>query len=63
MMALAWCLTTGFRTPLTYFYAIYMVVLLVHRERRDHAFCLARYGDDWTAYCRQVRWRIVPGIY
>jgi Delta14-sterol reductase len=63
MMALAWCLTTGFRTPLTYFYVVYMMVLLVHRERRDHAFCLARYGADWVAYCRQVRWRIVPGLY
>ncbi|HUF92757.1 MAG TPA: DUF1295 domain-containing protein [Candidatus Limnocylindria bacterium] len=62
-MALAWCLTTGFRTPLTYFYVVYMIVLLVHRERRDHAACRAKYGEDWMAYCRQVRWRIVPGIY
>jgi len=63
MMALAWCLLTGFATPLTYFYAVYMVVLLVHRERRDHALCQARYGEDWTRYCDVVRWRILPGIY
>jgi ergosterol biosynthesis ERG4/ERG24 family protein len=62
-MALAWCLLTGFRTPLTYFYLVYMVVLLVHRERRDHALCATRYGEDWTTYCRAVRWRILPGLY
>ncbi len=63
MMALAWCLPTGFAHPLTYFYFVYMIVLLVHRERRDHAVCHAKYGEDWDAYCRKVRWRIVPGVY
>ena len=63
MMALAWCLLTGFATPVTYFYLVYMVVLLVHRERRDHAHCQARYGEDWARYCDTVRWRILPGIY
>lgn len=62
-MALAWCLPTGFAHPLPYFYFIYMVVLLVHRERRDHDLCHVKYGADWDAYCRRVRWRIVPGIY
>jgi hypothetical protein len=63
MMALAWCLLTGFATPITWFYALYMIVLLVHRERRDHAHCQARYGEDWARYCATVRWRILPGIY
>ena len=63
MMALAWCLLTGFATPLTYVYLVYMVVLLVHRERRDHAHCATRYGEDWATYCRTVRWRILPGVY
>jgi len=62
-MALAWCLPTGLEHPLPYFYFVYMIVLLVHRERRDHAVCQAKYGADWDAYCRKVRWRIVPGVY
>jgi delta14-sterol reductase len=62
-MALAWCLPTGFAHPLTYFYFVYMVVLLVHRERRDHRKCQAQYGPDWQAYCQRVRWRLLPGIY
>jgi hypothetical protein len=63
LMGLAWCLPTGFAHPLTYFYIVYFLILLLHRERRDHRMCLARYGQDWEAYCRKVRWRIVPGLY
>jgi protein-S-isoprenylcysteine O-methyltransferase Ste14 len=63
LMGLAWCLPTGFRHPLPYFYAGFLAVLLVHRERRDHAVCLAKYGQDWAEYCQRVPWRIIPGIY
>jgi protein-S-isoprenylcysteine O-methyltransferase Ste14 len=63
LMGLAWCLPTGFRHPLPYVYVAFLAVLLVHRERRDHAACLAKYGQDWAAYCRRVPWRIIPGIY
>ncbi|MBK6920758.1 MAG: ergosterol biosynthesis protein [Deltaproteobacteria bacterium] len=44
-------------------YPLYYVVLLVPRERDDHRRCAAKYGPLWEAYCRRVRWRIVPGIY
>ena len=62
-MALAWCLLTRFDHPLTYFYFVYMVTLLVHRERRDNTACREKYGADWDAYCRRVRWRMLPGVY
>lgn len=63
LMALAWCLTTGFSSPLPYFYVVYFTILLLHRERRDHDMCAVRYGKDWERYCETVRWRIVPGLY
>jgi hypothetical protein len=63
LMGLAWCLTTGFSSPLPYFYVVYFTILLVHRERRDHDRCAASYGEDWQTYCRKVPWRIVPGVY
>ena len=63
MMALAWCLPTGFEHPLPYFYIVYFTILLVHREWRDNAMCLEKYGKDWQAYCQKVRWRILPGLY
>ena len=63
MMGLAWCLTCGFGHALPYFYIVYFTVLLVHRERRDHAACARRYGPPWRRYVEQVPWRIVPGVY
>jgi hypothetical protein len=63
MMGLAWSLPCGLGRLLPYFYVGYLGVLLVHRERRDHARCAAKYGTDWETYCARVRWRIVPGLY
>jgi protein-S-isoprenylcysteine O-methyltransferase Ste14 len=63
MMGLAWCMTTGFAAPLTYFYFIYFVSLLIHRERRDHDHCARKYGADWEKYTARVRWRILPFVY
>jgi Delta14-sterol reductase len=63
MMGLAWCMTTGFSRVLPYFYFIYFVILLIHRERRDHDHCERKYGRDWRAYTARVRWRIVPFVY
>lgn len=48
-MALAWCLPTGFNTPITYFYLAYFIVLLVHRQIRDDEACQKKYGKDWDA--------------
>lgn len=63
MIALSWCLPALFGSPLPYFHILYFTILLVHRERRDDAVCLAKYGKDWLRYREQVPWRIVPGIY
>jgi protein-S-isoprenylcysteine O-methyltransferase Ste14 len=63
MMGLSWCLVTGLHSVLAYFYIIYFTLLLLHRERRDHVACAAKYGRDWDEYCARVRWRILPGVY
>jgi delta14-sterol reductase len=38
-MAITWSLPTGFETPITYFYFVFFVVLLVHRQARDDEHC------------------------
>lgn len=53
----------GWGMVFTYFYIIYFAVLLIHRDRRDDNKCHQKYGDDWEEYKKNVRWRIVPGIY
>lgn len=63
IMAWAWCLPTGFGNPLTYFYAIYFAILLIHRERRDEEKCSKKYGKSWVEYKKAVNWRIVPYLY
>ncbi|XP_041353370.1 delta(14)-sterol reductase LBR-like isoform X2 [Gigantopelta aegis] len=61
-MALAWSLPCGLNA-LTYFYPIYFLILLVHRERRDGNECKKKYGSSWDRYCQRVKYRIFPHLY
>ncbi|NXJ60329.1 LBR protein, partial [Rostratula benghalensis] len=63
IMALAWSLPCGFNHILPYFYVIYFICLLVHREARDEHHCKQKYGLAWERYCQRVPYRIVPYVY
>ncbi|KAL7887947.1 hypothetical protein AOLI_G00029210 [Acnodon oligacanthus] len=63
IMALAWSLSCGFSHAIPYFYLIYLILLLVHRNARDERQCRKKYGLAWGEYCKAVRYRIFPGIY
>ncbi|KAG9099497.1 erg24, C-14 sterol reductase [Ceratobasidium sp. 370] len=63
VMALSYSLTTGFNTPITYFYPIYFLILLLHRQTRDSEACEKKYGKDWKTYTQIVPWKIFPYIY
>ncbi len=63
MMSLAMGLAVGTHTLFGYGYFLAFVILLIHRDWRDDRHCAAKYGDDWKAYRKQVRWHIIPGIY
>ncbi|KAI0243641.1 hypothetical protein L0F63_003194 [Massospora cicadina] len=63
MMCLAFCLTCGLDSLLPHFYFPYMVVLLIHRVRRDHSRCLGKYGAYWEKYCELVPYKVIPFIY
>ncbi|KAI1897581.1 hypothetical protein AGOR_G00084740 [Albula goreensis] len=63
IMALAWSLPCGFTHILPYYYVIYFTILLVHRDARDEKQCRKKYGSAWDEYCREVRYRIIPGVY
>uniref|UniRef100_A0A8C6P386 Delta(14)-sterol reductase LBR n=1 Tax=Nothobranchius furzeri TaxID=105023 RepID=A0A8C6P386_NOTFU len=60
LMALAWSLPCGFRHLLPWYYMIYFIILLVHRDSRDMSDCRRKYGSAWDEYCRTVRYRIIP---
>lgn len=61
--ALSWCLATGFKTPLTYYYVLYFASLLLHRQRRDGIKCREKYGEAWKQYEKQVPYKIIPYVY
>ncbi|ORX47730.1 ERG4/ERG24 ergosterol biosynthesis protein [Hesseltinella vesiculosa] len=63
LMAFSWCLACGFESHVPYFYCVYLLVMLVYRERRDDRRCSIKYGSTWTRYCVAVPYRIVPFVY
>ncbi|WQF87934.1 Putative sterol reductase [Colletotrichum destructivum] len=63
LLSSAMCALVGSSKILVWFYAIFMTILLVHRCKRDEARCSKKYGAVWDAYCREVPWRILPGVW
>lgn len=63
LMALAWSLPCGFSHLLPWYYMIYFIILLVHRDSRDMSDCRRKYGSAWEEYCRTVPYRIIPRLY
>ncbi len=61
--ALSWCLATGFKTPLAYYYVLYFASLLLHRQRRDEIKCREKYGEAWKQYEKRVPYKIIPYVY
>jgi Delta14-sterol reductase len=57
-----WCLVGGFDSIVPYYYAIYFMILLVHRSIRDDDLCQQKYGKDWDEYKKQVPYRFIPGV-
>jgi len=46
-----------------YFYPVYLIILLIHRQIRDDKKCSEKYGQNWKEYCQEVPYKIVPYIY
>ncbi|GMN39346.1 hypothetical protein TIFTF001_008567 [Ficus carica] len=63
LLALSFSLPCGISSPVPYFYPIYLLTLLIWRERRDEARCAEKYREIWAEYRRLVPWRILPYVY
>ncbi|KAI8563146.1 hypothetical protein RHMOL_Rhmol03G0090000 [Rhododendron molle] len=63
LLAASFSLTCGIISPIPYFYPIYLLILLIWRERRDEARCAEKYREVWAEYCKLVPWRILPYAY
>ncbi|XP_048226141.1 delta(14)-sterol reductase [Ricinus communis] len=63
LLALSFSLPCGISSPVPYFYPIYLLILLIWRERRDEARCAEKYKEIWPEYRALVPWRILPYFY
>ncbi|KAJ7971491.1 delta(14)-sterol reductase [Quillaja saponaria] len=63
LLALSFSLPCGISSPVPYFYPIYLLILLIWREKRDEARCAEKYKEIWADYCKLVPWRILPYVY
>lgn len=44
-------------------YCAYFWVMDIHRAFRDEDRCLKKYKSDWKSYTKQVKYRILPGVF
>lgn len=64
LMALGWAAFSGTAEWLPYFHPLYFGFLLMHRQLRDEQQMREKYGkEDWSAFCRVVKYRLFPYIY
>ena len=59
----SWGLICGFDHFLPYFYAVFFVVMILHRAQRDVARCRKKYGADWDRYREEVPYLLVPKLF
>ncbi|QRD92794.1 ergosterol biosynthesis ERG4/ERG24, partial [Aspergillus flavus] len=59
----ALCALCGYGGLFTCTEAIALAFLQIHRCYRDETKCAAKYGEHWDEYCRQVPWRMIPGVF
>ena len=64
LMASGIILCTGYPASVwPWLYPLYYFLLLFTRERDDNRRCRQKYGKLWSAYEKEVPWRIIPYIY
>jgi protein-S-isoprenylcysteine O-methyltransferase Ste14 len=63
---LGWVLLVGAASPMTLDRAVWAVVstayLVIAMPWEERSLAAAA-GPEYAAYCRQVKWRLVPGLY
>ena len=61
LMAASWGLVCGFNSAMPYFYLMFFLCMINHRQARDEHRCREKYGEFWTTYTKLVPNVFVPG--
>ncbi len=62
-MYYAWTMTTGTASLIPYLLPLWLTLFFPHRAYRDEQRCAAKYGEQWRAYCRKARFRMIPFLF
>lgn len=64
LIALAMALSFGhFTNVWAWSYLIFIVGLFGFRQREDDRLCAAKYGEAWTVYISETKYKIIPWVY
>ena len=47
IQSFTWAVCAGFVTPITFYYPVFFLAVLLHRTGRDFERCHRKYGKDW----------------
>ncbi|ORY88724.1 ergosterol biosynthesis ERG4/ERG24 [Leucosporidium creatinivorum] len=63
IQALIWGLSTGFGSAIPYWYPVFHLTMLLHRNARDDARCARKYKKSWIEYNKAVPYSFIPYVY
>lgn len=63
IQSFTWAVCAGFVTPITFYYPVFFLAVLLHRTGRDFERCHRKYGKDWEEYMRVVPYKFIPGVW
>lgn len=63
MIAAAFSVACGFQHIVPHVYFLYLLPFLVVRAWRVEKRCSSKYGSQWTEYCQEVKYRMIPYVY
>ncbi|SCZ99184.1 BZ3500_MvSof-1268-A1-R1_Chr3-1g05861 [Microbotryum saponariae] len=61
--AVVWGLSAGQGSAIPYFYPLFHITMLLHRNARDNAKCARKYGKSWIEYKQKVPYTYIPYVY